>query len=53
VAKEGAVLNKNNGVLILSEEAGVAEELGNDALLVSPFDVYGTAKLCGRRWKCQ
>jgi trehalose 6-phosphate synthase len=42
VAKEGAVLNRRDGVLILSEEAGAAEELGEHALLVSPFDVYGT-----------
>jgi trehalose 6-phosphate synthase len=42
VAKEGAVLNGRDGVLILSEEAGAAEELGEHALLVSPFDVYGT-----------
>ncbi len=42
VAKEGVVLNRRDGVLILSEEAGAAEELGAHALLVSPFDVYGT-----------
>jgi len=42
VAKEGATLNQRDGVLILSEEAGVAEEFGNDALMVSPFDVYST-----------
>jgi trehalose 6-phosphate synthase len=42
VAKEGAVLNRKNGVLILSDEAGAAEELGEYALLVSPYDVAGT-----------
>jgi trehalose 6-phosphate synthase len=42
VAKEGAVLNQNDGVLILSEEAGAAEEFGDAPLLVSPYDVYGT-----------
>lgn len=42
VAKEGAVLNRCNGVLILSEEAGAAEEFGDAPLLVSPYDVYGT-----------
>jgi trehalose 6-phosphate synthase len=41
VAKEGVVLNGRDGVLILSEQAGAAEELGDDALIVSPFDVYG------------
>ncbi|MDX2162257.1 MAG: trehalose-6-phosphate synthase [bacterium] len=42
VAKEGAVLNRRDGVLILSEEAGAAEEFGDLPLLVSPYDVYGT-----------
>ena len=42
VAKEGAVLNERDGVLILSEEAGAADELGPAALTVSPFDVFGT-----------
>src|SRR5262249_34862020 len=48
VAKEGAVLNQRDGVLILSEEAGAAEELGEHALLVSPFDVYGTSEAIHR-----
>ncbi len=42
VAKEGAILNDRDGVLILSEEAGAAEELGTAALTVSPFDAFGT-----------
>lgn len=44
VAKEGVLINKKNGVLILSEYAGAFYELGNQALTVSPFDVYGTAE---------
>ncbi len=48
VAKEGVVLNRRDGVLILSEEAGAAEELGEHALLVSPFDVYGTREALHR-----
>lgn len=48
VAKEGVVLNQRDGVLILSEEAGAAEELGPHALLVSPFDVYGTREALHR-----
>jgi trehalose 6-phosphate synthase len=48
VAKEGAVVNRRGGVLILSEEAGAAEELGEDALLVSPYDVYDTREAIGR-----
>jgi len=43
VAKEGPLLNERNGVLALSREAGVWEELGDVALEVNPFDVVGTA----------
>jgi trehalose 6-phosphate synthase len=43
VAKEGALVNQKDGVLVLSEEAGAVYELGEHALTVSPFDVYGTA----------
>jgi trehalose 6-phosphate synthase len=44
VAKEGVLVNDKDGVLILSEYAGAFYELGNHALTVSPFDVYGTAE---------
>jgi trehalose 6-phosphate synthase len=43
VAKEGALLNRRDGVLVLSREAGVFEELGELAVGVNPFDVAGTA----------
>ena len=43
VAKEGPLLNERQGVLALSREAGVWEELGGVALEVNPFDVAGTA----------
>jgi trehalose 6-phosphate synthase len=43
VAKEGALLSRGNGVLILSTEAGAADEMGEFALLVDPFDVTATA----------
>jgi trehalose 6-phosphate synthase len=43
VAKEGALVNQKDGVLVLSEDAGAFYELGECALTVSPFDVYGTA----------
>ena len=43
VAKEGPMLNRRNGVLALSREAGVWEELGGVAMEVNPFDVAGTA----------
>jgi trehalose 6-phosphate synthase len=39
VAKESAVINEKNGVLVLSENAGAHEELGEHALSVNPFDI--------------
>jgi trehalose 6-phosphate synthase len=39
VAKEAAVVNEKDGVLILSEGAGAHEELGEHALTVNPFDL--------------
>jgi len=44
VAKEGALVNQRDGVLVLSERAGAAYELGEFALTVSPFDVYTAAE---------
>ncbi len=44
VAKEGCLLNERNGVLILSEGAGAASQLGEDALIISPADIEGTAE---------
>ncbi len=43
VAKEGAMLNERDGVVVLSREAGVWEELGPACIAVNPFDVTGTA----------
>lgn len=43
VAKEGPVLSPRSA-LILSREAGAAAELGDDALLVNPYDVSATAQ---------
>ena len=45
VAKEGPLLNERHGVLALSREAGVWEELAGVALEVNPFDVAGTAEV--------
>jgi trehalose 6-phosphate synthase len=42
VAKEVPVLN-DRCVVVLSAEAGAADEFAEDALLVNPFDVAGTA----------
>ncbi len=39
VAKEAAVVNERGGVLVLSENAGAYEELGEHALTVNPFDL--------------
>ena len=39
VAKEAAIVNEKSGVLILSENAGAHEELGEHALTVNPFDL--------------
>ena len=44
VAKEGVLLNERNGVLLLSEGAGAAMQLGDDAIMISPADVEGTAE---------
>jgi trehalose 6-phosphate synthase len=44
VAKEGPILSDRGCALVLSTEAGAAAELGNDALLVNPFDTSQTAR---------
>jgi trehalose 6-phosphate synthase len=43
VAKEGPLLNRRDGVLLLSPNAGAFAELGEHALPVDPLDVAGTA----------
>jgi trehalose 6-phosphate synthase len=48
VAKEGALLNERNGVLILSEGAGAASQLGEHAIVIGPTDVEGTAEAIHR-----
>ena len=44
VAKECPVVTDGACTLVLSREAGAAAELGENALLVNPFDVMGTAR---------
>ncbi|TMC51048.1 MAG: trehalose-6-phosphate synthase [Chloroflexi bacterium] len=44
VAKEGPLCNKRNGVLVLSENAGSYEELGDLVVSINPFDVDQTAE---------
>ena len=44
VAKEGPVVNTRDGALVLSRAAGAASLLGDDALLVNPYDVDSQAE---------
>jgi len=48
VAREGPALNERDGVLVLSRNAGAAQELGAQALVVNPFDPRGTAAALAR-----
>jgi trehalose 6-phosphate synthase len=48
VAKEAPLINTRDGVLILSENAGAHEELGEWALTVNPFDISGQARALHR-----
>jgi trehalose 6-phosphate synthase len=43
VAKEAPLINRRDGVLILSENAGSHEELAPWALSVNPFDIQQQA----------
>jgi trehalose 6-phosphate synthase len=43
VSKEGPLVNEHNGMVILSENTGAHEELGDCALTVNPFDVQEQA----------
>ena len=44
VSKEGPLVNKGDGVLVLSELAGSFEQLQNFALAVAPTDLEGTVR---------
>jgi trehalose 6-phosphate synthase len=44
VAKEGSVVNENNGALILSTGAGCYEELKDGAICINPYDLRQTAE---------
>lgn len=39
IAKEAGLINRKNGVLLLSENTGAHEELGEHAITVNPFDL--------------
>jgi trehalose 6-phosphate synthase len=43
IAKEAPLVNVNDGVLILSENAGAHDELGEFALSINPFDIQQQA----------
>jgi trehalose 6-phosphate synthase len=44
VAQEGPILSERGCALVLSREAGAASLIGDDALLVNPYDVTATAE---------
>jgi trehalose 6-phosphate synthase len=44
VAKEGPIVSERGCALVLSREAGACAELGQDALVVNPYDVTATAR---------
>jgi trehalose 6-phosphate synthase len=43
VAKEGALINRSDGVIVLSENVGAHEELYPHVLSINPFDIESTA----------
>ncbi|HEV7656283.1 MAG TPA: trehalose-6-phosphate synthase [Mycobacteriales bacterium] len=44
VAKEGVILSERDCAVVLSRDAGVADEYAGDALMVNPYDVTETAE---------
>lgn len=44
VAKEGPLINRRDGVLVLSERTGARQQLEEGALVISPCDVYATSE---------
>jgi trehalose 6-phosphate synthase len=44
VAKEGPLVNRKDGVLILSERAGARQQLESGATVIPPCDIYATAE---------
>ena len=44
VAKEAPLVNTRDGTLVLSENAGAHEELGDWSVTINPFDVWGQAE---------
>jgi trehalose 6-phosphate synthase len=48
VSKEAPLVNERDGVVVLSENTGAFEELGDWAVRVNPFDVAGQAEALHR-----
>jgi trehalose 6-phosphate synthase len=48
VVLEGIVLSERDPVVVLSRETGAAEVLGEDAILINPFDISQTAAALDR-----
>jgi trehalose 6-phosphate synthase len=44
VAKEGPIVNRCDGALVLSERTGANQQLGSGALVIAPCDIYATAQ---------
>ena len=44
VVKEGALVNRTEGMIVLSENAGAHEELQSHVLSINPFDIEATAE---------
>lgn len=44
IAKEGPIVNSNNGVVVLSNQTGAFEELKDHVIEVNPFDITQTAQ---------
>lgn len=44
IAKEAGLVNRRDGVLILSENTGAHEELAGGAISINPFDLQGQAQ---------
>ena len=44
VVKEGALVNRSEGLIVLSENAGAHEELHSNVLSINPFDIEATAQ---------
>jgi trehalose 6-phosphate synthase len=45
VAKEGPIVNRRDGILVLSERTGARQQLETGALVISPWDIYATAEV--------